>query len=145
MTLWIPGLPKEDGVYWYDSGFDHVKEPAVLQVRGGSTYMFGDFGSMPISSVYVPSMEKQVSYALVPENYEWQDYKCITSRSRAWVKTPDGLIGFGLLSPGWHSNVHGTWLWPAPHINASECGRYVRDTDNFLFSLVDKPKVKARK
>lgn len=146
MTLWIPGLPKEEGVYWYDSGHGNSKLPAVLQVRGDVMTIFGDFASMPLSSIYVPSMADRVSYTFIEEPEEWKDYTCIQkSRSRAWVKTPGGMIGFGLLNKGWHNDVSGTWLWPAPHINSSECGRNVRDSENYLFSLVEIPKVKVKK
>jgi hypothetical protein len=145
-TIWYPGIPDEPGVYWYDSGFGHSDQPMLLQVTESTKYIFGDFGEMPLSSVYTESMADRVSYSPVVEADDWTDLTCIKKdRSRAWILTPEGYLGFGLLRPGWHNDVGGTIVWVEHPNTASSSGMWIKSDANYKFSLVEIPKIKKVK
>lgn len=147
---WTPGVPAVPGIYWFDIGLrfgwekKKDRHPMVLQVgKGGSEpYMFGDFGSGPLSMYYSLKLCPEAAWADIEPPDEWKDWTCIKGqKNRAWIQTPEGHIGFGLLRSGWHHDVGGTFLWlDKPH-TVSESGRWVRDTENYLYCLVRMPKI----
>src|SRR4051812_37469931 len=96
---WVKGIPEEAGIYWYNSGFGHSEKPSVLQVTKYYKYVFGDYGSMPLSSVYSESRVDKVFHSLIPRTENWEELKCISGRTKAWVLTAAGYLGFGLLRP----------------------------------------------
>jgi hypothetical protein len=155
--IWTPGAPTEAGIYWFDTGlnFDWQKKknkhPMVLQVRSQERYIFGDFGSMPINMIYDEKLwEKRGVVAkhskIAPpelDDEDWKDYKCITEKySRAWVKTPEGYLAFGLLDPGWHNDVGGTLVWLTHPTCAASHGEWITEEKKYKYYPVKKPVLK---
>lgn len=109
---WLPGTPKEKGIYWFDTGFNIDKHYLVAQyIRDASnTYVYGHHGSMPISMVYSPKVSKKARYKKIkPPSGKWVPFKKIGSARYAWVKSPEGYIGFcffNLFSVIWETNPY---------------------------------------
>lgn len=150
-TIWTPGTPTLPGVYWFDTGhrFDwEIKKnrhPMVIQVGkgGGEPYMFGDYGSGPLSMYYSEKICPNAVWAHIEQPEEWGDHTVVKGeRGRAWVKHPNGYLGFGLLRPGWHHDVGGTILWLDKPQCASESGGWWKSSEGYQFSAVKMPKIK---
>lgn len=150
-SCWHKGLPKDKGIYWFDSGLNKKFEykmvipPFLLRVGdGGITtgHLYGAEGSdMPLSMALLPESTKIIPhYANIEPPNNWQNLSIIKKKySYGWVKHPKGYTGVANLQPGWHSNVHGVWLWlDHPH-SASESGAYYKFDEGFLFSPVKVP------
>ena len=147
-VIWVPGVPTVPGIYWWDGGlrFDWQNKkdqiPLVLQVTSEDQYVYGDNSSMPLSSVYSERLNKKAQHAAIEQTEDWQDLSCIKERrSRAWVKDPDGNIGFGLLEPGTNDDVGGTILWINHPNLAAQSGMWIKSDKNYQFSLVKRGKL----
>lgn len=138
-TVWKKGIPKDYGIYWFDSGmrlFDRDKRPFILKV-GHSNYIFGDFGSFPLEHI-IPNMK----YAAIVSPEKWETGECITKQeSRAWIKHPQGHLGIGLLRPGSHFDVGGTIVWLNHPTLYSEHGSWYRYNAGYLYSPLEEPKL----
>jgi len=153
-TIWTPGVPTLRGIYWFDHGrrFDWEKKkhrhPSIIQVgRDVETiddiFLFGDYGSGPLSMYYSPKICPDACWTHIEQPSEWTDHTCIKGeRGRAWVKHPQGYVGFGLLRPGWHNDVGGTIVWLDHPSTASESGGWWKSSEGYQFCPIKMPKVK---
>jgi len=151
--VWTPGTPTVRGIYWFDTGmrfgWEKKKDqhPFVIQVSEGDSWenihLFGDYGSGSLSMYYSPKMCPTASWAHIEQPEEWGDHTVIKGeRGRAWVKHPKGYLGFGLLKPGWHSDLGGTIVWLDNPNEASVSGGWWKSSEGYKFSAVKLPKVK---
>lgn len=150
-TIWTPGTPTIQGIYWFDHGrrfeweIKKDRHPSVIQVSkdGSDIHMFGDYGSGPLSMYYNEKFCPDACWAHIEQPEEWGDHTCIKGdKARAWVKHPDGYIGFGLLRTGWHDDVGGTIVWLTHPQSASESGGWWKSSEGYQFCKVKMPKVK---
>lgn len=151
---WVDGPPTEDGIYWWDSGFKHsffassaAKRFLIAQVMfgGKDVFVFGDHGSMPLSSVYHPGLSKRARHAVIAPSNEWKSFANAGDITRTWIKSPrgwrgakDSYTGFALLSRDTHG-PRGSILWLNHPQSASECGVCLRTEDGHLYSPVEIP------
>lgn len=143
-TIWTAGLPSKPGVYWFDNGFRTFPDetPMVIKVYGnGRTYGYGDYGSGPVNNFYNPTVCPNAGYAEIAPHGKWLDYTCIKrDGARAWVKDPNGHLGFGLLRPGWNKTAGGSVLWLDHPTSGETHGDWIGD--GYLFSPVKVPRLK---
>src|SRR5271166_1075129 len=89
MTVWHKGIPNKNGVYWFDHGIcpkfsvKSDREPLILQMLRGEGYIFGDSGSMPLSSVYSKVYSPDARYAEIEMSDTWATPE-EAAKSKSW-------------------------------------------------------------
>lgn len=145
--IWTPGSPKTDGMYWYDSRLSTLKmivrRPMLVQVRNGKRHGYGPYGSGPFEGYYYcEKMENICRHALIPNPAKWQPTSTIRERhTYGWFKDANGYLGFAIASPGYHDEVFGDWIYVDHPSCGMMCGYDVRNSEGWVFSPVEVPKV----
>ena len=139
MTKWIDGVPTTQGIYWVDAGFGIVLVARV----GTESYVYGHGGSFPLRET------EQFKYALIKLPTKWSELKnpsdCGKGKAHAWLKSPEGYTGLGLIYPDAHGLV-GSVIWYDHPTLGSTHGAWIRPTDKYMFHRVRAPKpAKVRK
>lgn len=138
---WQSGPPKNDGIYWLDSGFRKGAKVFIAQCytyEGElNTHVFGDHGSMPLSGIYHEKLKLKIKHAKINLPSDWKDFKQVKKNTRMWVKHPDGYIGFGLLRED--RGLSGSIVWLDNPDSGSICGIWINESDGYLFSPVEEP------
>lgn len=152
MNIWIKGPPDEPGIHWFKRSLPRkLSMKPILSVcqsrlyKGElGTYLFGDYGSGPISSYYQDSMFDQVEHALIdPPSPKWKTVRHVLGSTRMWVCDPEGYIGFGLFGRSWGDAICGSILWVGnDRQSASICGINIREGEGYTFSPVHIPNMK---
>jgi hypothetical protein len=140
--VWESGLPSKPGVYWFDVGLRMFPDPMVIRVApDGSIYGYGDYGSGPIDYYYNPKVCPDARHLAIAPPRKWLDLACIKrDRARAWVRHPEGYLGFGLLRPGYNRTVGGSVLWLDHPTEGEVHGDWM--SDDYEFSPVRVPILK---
>lgn len=142
MTVWKKGLPKKDGVYWFDNGIRIMSQEyaGILQIKNSHPYYFGDYGSTDITEYFPEKFLKDCKYAEIEpatqwfsidetiNSKEWAKYRNTDGKHRAWIKlckNGEEYLGFGLLGQ-WGDTINGTIVWLNHYSSASESGMWLR-------------------
>lgn len=134
------GAPNSPGIYWFNAGHREGGH-LIAQVNASTTYVFGDYGSMPLSSVYHEKLAKKAKHMAIalPKDNAWEPLnpKNVGSCKRAWVKSSDGYLGFALLRNGGNC-VSADVVW----VNHPQCasGSGMSVDDGYEFAPVTIPK-----
>ena len=145
-SKWIPGLPKEPGIYWYDSGFrfgqKDDRHPGIIQVSKDTYSVWGDFGNFYLNTK-IEKLYDNVKYMPIELPSYWQNHSAVTkSRSRAWVKTPKERLGFALLTTVQHNGISSTIFWINEDPTEVHVGSFITPDDEYEFCLIDSPILK---
>lgn len=151
-TKWKPGPPTTKGLFWYDAGLwfkdEKNKYPYVAtswMFEGElHTHVYADCGSSPLSFIYNKDTFKKNNlksrHALINRPRKWVDHKTASKIKfrRAWVKSPEGYIGLGLIRSDWDS-FDLDIVWKNHPTDGSVCGSHLCSEDNYLFSPLKEP------
>ena len=141
--IWHSGLPKKDGVYWFDNGKIYSTS-TFLHILSGRCWFIGDGGSCPLEMVYSSEIHKKVRYSNITKPKKWDDLSCIREKKTlAWVKSPRGYfgadreyLGFGIFNPGNHNDVGGCCAWITHPQDGFTAGFWWPKNNGFLFSPI---------
>lgn len=135
---WSSKVPTQAGFYLYDMGFGSKRGYSIILMHSDGDGTLIGVGTCPLSMIYSPKICTKARFAKLEIPQKWEEIKIPAHNTRAWVRSPNGYIGFGVLVPGWNYSFGGTIGWLNNPNVGIECGSW-HNYDGFKFSLFNTP------
>jgi hypothetical protein len=143
---WKLGLPETDGLYWFEINNKLLRgtkvNPFILQKFKLETFVYGRAGTMSLSSVYSPKYCPEAKHAIIPMTDYWSFQESVNPPIEfyTWIKSPKDELGVGILRTG-TQGFDGDIVWLFSKTHLAECSITIKPSKNYLFQLINLPKV----
>lgn len=134
---WLPGIPKEKGIYWFDVGYN--QKPHLILKIAGNEMIYTDVSSMPLDCVYDSKcFPKARCQAIELPKNKWLPFSKVKNTKRMWIKSTEGYVGFYSARHNTHG-LNGNIVWLSHPTNSAHCGLRIDYDSKWKFQPVELP------
>jgi hypothetical protein len=144
---WMPGIPTQNGIYWFDNGVSFIKHfsekrALICFVINGKAHFFNKYGAMPLSLVFNPTVCVSPRWAAIPPPKFWQQMQALLPQIEVfWVLHKENYLGLGLLDKDWGRRMSGSIAWLTHPDLHTETNTIIRMGSGYMFAPLPIPYV----